>query len=109
MYRPAEIDQYVEEIRSKQAASTDSETRLPIEDRKAILQKAILYYNKAGFRIFNQTDTTAQMIKDIKPNLIVFFILCMFFVIPAFLYLFMVPKNVNLYIQVQEDGTVIYG
>jgi len=75
-------------------------------ERKKILDAEISKYVKLGWRVNSQTDTTAQLVRDKKASCGVAFILALFLIVPAVLYLLLYRGTENLYLEVDDQGKV---
>lgn len=74
-----------------------------IEERRVILQQEINKYIKKKYRVINQTDTTAQLLRP-KIFSIVWFVL--FLGIFYLFYHWLLKKEQQVYIIVDEFGQV---
>ena len=79
--------------------------KLPLEERKELLQAEINEWVRKGFYIVSQTDTTAQMQKDKDFSCLLFIILTAFILLPGILYLF-TRKDKHAFITVDPYGDV---
>ncbi len=82
-------------------------TAISIEEQKEILEKEISRYARQGWRIISRTETSAQMVRDKQASCLLAFILALFFLLPAILYLLLYKGSENLYIEVDERGKII--
>ena len=80
---------------------------ISIEERKEILEKEIGKYARQGWRIISKTEISAQMTRDKKASCLLAFILALFFVLPAILYLLLYRGSENLYLEVDERGKIV--
>ncbi len=81
---------------------------ISIEQRKEILQKEIRKYLNRGFRVLNQTDTTAQLIKPKSFSCLIAFLFFMLFVVGLIVYIiiYLSEKDEQLYIEVDKCGNI---
>lgn len=79
-----------------------------IEERKAILTAVIVKHQKNGWTVTNQTDTNCQLTKEKKPETCLVVLLILLFIIPGLLYLIFAKGNMNVFIEVDEEGKVKY-
>lgn len=79
-----------------------------IEERKAILEAEIIKQQKKGWQIASRTDTACQITKEKKPETCLVVLLILLFVIPGILYLILMKGTMNVYIEINEAGEVIY-
>lgn len=85
--------------------------KLSTEDRRARLHQAINYYVPLGYRVINQTDATAQLVRPKQFSFLIaaFTFLCTFSVL-FWLYIlfFIAMKDAVMFIAVNEQGVVSY-
>lgn len=76
--------------------------------RRNILDKEIQSYVRKGYRVLSQTDTSAQLVKPKKFNLLIAVILLICMVLPFIIYLlmYMAAKDKTVYITVDPQGRV---
>ena len=69
---------------------------------KEKLDKLVVYWNKRGFQVISQTETSAQLIKPKKFSLIIAIVLFVLAVFPFVIYLlwFLSKKDDKIFIQV---------
>jgi excisionase family DNA binding protein len=79
-----------------------------LEERKAILNAEINHSLKNNWRVTTRTDTTCQLIMERKPETCLIILLLLFFIIPLIIYLLVRKKTTTVYVEVNEDGEVIY-
>ena len=79
-----------------------------LEERKAILEAEIIKQQKKDWQIASRTDTTCQLTKEKKPETIVVVILILLFVIPGILYLIFMKGTITVYIEINEEGEIVY-
>jgi excisionase family DNA binding protein len=79
-----------------------------LEERKAILEYEITKQQKKGWQIASRTDTTCQLIKEKKPEIIVVVILFLLFVIPGLLYLILMKGSITVYVEINDEGEIKY-
>lgn len=78
------------------------------EERKEILEAVIVEQQKNGWTVTNQTDTNCQLTKPKKPRTCLIVLLIFLFVIPGLLYLIFTKGNMTLFVEVDEEGKVIF-
>lgn len=78
------------------------------EMRRNVLEQEIQSYVRKGYRVMSQTDTSAQLIKPKKFNLLIAIILLICFVLPFIIYLliYMAARDKTVYITVDAQGRV---
>ena len=79
-----------------------------LEQRKSILSGEIDAYLRKGFRVLNQTDTTAQLL---RPKHFSFLWALLWFLLLGvgllvYLFYYMSKKDEQIYISVDEQGAV---
>ena len=79
-----------------------------IEERKAILEAEIIKQQKKGWQVASRTETTCQITKEKKPETCLVVLLILLFVIPGILYLILMKGTMTVYIEINEEGEVIY-
>jgi hypothetical protein len=79
-----------------------------IEERKAILDRAILGKQQSGWLVNNRTDTTCQLTKTQGANGCIGIILCLFFILPGVLYFIFAKKTLIIVISVNENGELAF-
>lgn len=79
---------------------------MTLEERKHILDQEITKYQREGWRVLNQTDTTAQLLYETKPSCLLAIILAIFFIVPAILYLMFYKGTKKLFLEVNDQGKV---
>lgn len=79
-----------------------------LNERKTILEAEIIKQQKKGWQIVSRTDTTCQIAKEKKADGCTTVILILLFVIPGILYLILMKGTTTVYIEISEDGEVIY-
>ena len=92
------------EVKQKLQA-TSSLKLLTVQQRTAILNKAIQGYQKSGYRLVSRTETTAQLYKP-KEFSCCIAIIMIFLVIGLLLYLiyYLTKKDDTVYLEVDEYG-----
>ena len=77
-------------------------------ERKNILEDAIAYYVRQGYRVSSQTENTAQLIKPKQFSLLAAIILFLIYIIPFLLYLLyhLAQKDKTVYLVVNEKGKI---
>ena len=79
-----------------------------LQERNAVLRGEITKYVKMGYRVTNQTDTSAQMVKPKKFSWIIFLgTVWLFGLGLLYLIYFWVKKEKAAYLEV-DDGGVAY-
>lgn len=99
--------------RQKQAADelTRADLLLPeiaLEEQTNILNREIVERVGHGWRVINQTPTTAQLTRDKKPNVLVAIILLFLFILPFLLYVLLFRGTENCYLEVNKKGRIIH-
>ncbi len=79
---------------------------ISIEKRREILEQEIAKYVKEGWHVVSRTDKTSQLTRERGASCLVAFILAIFLIVPAVLYLLLYKKTEGLYIEVDRDGNV---
>lgn len=80
-----------------------------IEERKAILETEVGKQLRKGWRISSRTDTGCQLLIDKKRDTFTVVILFLFFILPGIFYLLLTQGRVQtVYIEVNEDGEIVY-
>lgn len=81
---------------------------LPLEARRAILEREIASYIKKGYRVLSQTDTSAQLLKPKRFSLLLAVLLLILMVLPFVIYLLMylAARDKTVYISVDSQGKV---
>lgn len=81
---------------------------LPLEHRKAILQRAIAGYLNSGYRVIAQTDTTAQLLKPKKFSCLIAILSVLLLIGWLFylLYYWFIEKDKQVYLEVDARGKV---
>ena len=82
--------------------------KLPIDERRAILDQEIKRFVKKGFRVISRTDTTAQLV---KPKKFSFFWAFMWFLLVGiglivYLLYYAGKKDDTIYLEVDEFGRI---
>ncbi len=77
-------------------------------ERKNILENAIAFYLRQGYRVNSQTDNTVQLMKPKQFSFFVAIILFLIFIIPFVLYLlyYLAQHDKTVYIVVNEEGKI---
>lgn len=83
-------------------------TTLSLEQRKAILDRAVLRYTKRGFRIVHRTDTEAQLIKTKKFSFLWALLWFLVFGVGILVYLlyYWSKRDEQIYLQVDDFGKI---
>lgn len=80
-----------------------------LEERKTILEYEVTKQLRKGWKISSRTETGCQLIQDKKRNGCLLVFLFIFFIIPGIFYLLLTQgKTVSIFIEVNEEGQVIY-
>jgi hypothetical protein len=79
-----------------------------IEEREAILDTEIIKQQKKGWQIASRTDTNCQLKKEQRPNGCIAVILLLLFVIPGILYLILFKGTTTVFLEINEEGEIIY-
>lgn len=80
-----------------------------LEERKAILETEVSKQLRKGWRISSRTDTGCQLLYDKKRDTFVVVILFLFFILPGIFYLlFTQGRTQSVFIEVKEDGELIF-
>lgn len=79
---------------------------LSVEARKAILEREIAKYVRAGWQVQARTDTTAQLVRDKKASCGLTLLLALFLIVPAILYWLLYRGSESLYLEVDARGRV---
>jgi hypothetical protein len=75
-----------------------------MEERNAILEREIVMYARQGWRVTGKGMASAQMTRDKQASLLLAFVLGLFFLVPAILYLLLYRGSENLFLEVDERG-----
>lgn len=78
------------------------------EDRSDILNNAVKSYINDGYKVQNQTNTSAQIIKPKNFHWIIFIPAILIGLIPGLIYLvyYWVKKQETVYLEVSKSGEV---
>jgi len=78
------------------------------EMRRNVLEQEIQSYVRKGYRVLSQTDTSAQLVKPKKFNLLIAVICLLLAVFPFIIYLlmYMASKDKTVYISVDPQGRI---
>jgi hypothetical protein len=80
-----------------------------LEERKAILENEVTKQLRKGWNISSRTETGCQLIQNKKRNGCLLVFLFLFFIIPGIFYLLLTQgKTISVFIEVNEEGQVIY-
>lgn len=81
---------------------------MTLDMRRNVLEREIQQYVRKGYRVISQTDTSAQLLKPKKFNLILAVLLLILMVLPFIVYLlmYMAAKDTTVYITVDANGTI---
>lgn len=82
-----------------------SET-ISLEERKELLEKVVSQQQRAGWRVTDRTETSAQLVKDKGANALVTIILLILFILPGILYALLYKGTETIFIEVDEYGRV---
>jgi hypothetical protein len=79
---------------------------LPVETRRAILQREVERYVGQGYRVVSQTDTTAQLVRPKHFSCLIATICLLLAVLPFVLYLliYMGSRDSQVYLSVDDSG-----
>lgn len=80
---------------------------ITLEEQTNILNREIVTRVGHGWRVINQTPTTAQLTRDKKPSILVAIILLFLFIVPFLLYVLLFRGTENCYLEVNKKGRVI--
>lgn len=77
-------------------------------EKKIILENAIAYYVRQGYRVVSQTENTVQLIKPKQFSLLAAIILVLIYILPFVLYLlyYLAQKDKTVYIVVNDEGKI---
>lgn len=83
-------------------------TDLPSDQRRAILDREIASYVKKGYRVLSQTESSAQLVRPKRFNLLLAVLLLILMVLPFVIYLLMylAARDKTVYITVDTQGRV---
>jgi hypothetical protein len=76
------------------------------EMRRNVLEQEIQSYVRKGYRVLSQTDTSAQLVKPKRFNLLIAVICLLLAVFPFIIYLLMYMASKTVYISVDPQGRV---
>jgi hypothetical protein len=81
---------------------------LPIDQRRAILEREIASYVRKGYRVLSQTESSAQLVRPKRFNLLLAVLLLVLMVLPFVIYLLMyiAARDKTVYITVDVQGRV---
>lgn len=84
--------------------------KLSIEQRQATLRTAINNYTALGYRVINQTDSTAQLVRPKQFSCLIasLSLLCFGVGVLFYIFFFMAMKDAIVFIAVDDYGTVSY-
>lgn len=77
-------------------------------ERKAILTNEIKRQQKNGWRVIDRTDTTCTLEKDNDADTCLVIFLLLLFIIPLILYLIFRKKKATVFVEVNEEGEIVY-
>ncbi len=77
-------------------------------ERKAILDNEIKRQQKKGWRVIDRTDTTCTLESDKNPDTCLVIFLLLLFIIPLILYLIFRRKTTTVFVEVKENGEIVY-
>lgn len=83
-----------------------SDTPLEIATRKDLLDQEIRKHVVQGWAVVNRTETTAQLTMEHQVNGCLVLMLLAFGIVPGLIYLVMHKSRENLYLEVDEYGSV---
>lgn len=78
------------------------------DERKALLEIEIAKQQRKGWLVQNRTDTSCLLIRENKPDTCLLIILLLLFIIPLILYLVLRKKNVTVFVEVDNEGEIVY-
>jgi len=105
------LTKYLQKKNEAAAELTRTELLLPevtLEEQTNSLNRGIIVMVGRGWRVINQTPTTAQLTKDKKPNFLVAIILLFLFIVPFILYVLLFRGTENCYLEVNKKGRIIH-
>lgn len=81
---------------------------LPLDARRAILDQEITRYVRKGYRVLSQTDTSAQLVRPKRFNLLLAVLLLVLMVLPFIVYLLMylAARDTTVYLSVDAQGRI---
>lgn len=93
---------------TKSSGSVSDRGRLSIEERSAILERAIQNYQKQGYKLVSRTETTAQLSKQHEFSCCIafFLVLIVIGIILYLLYYLTANKEHFVFLEVDEYGKV---
>jgi len=76
--------------------------------KKNVLENAVAFYIRQGYRVSSQTENTAQLVKPKKFDLFCAVILFIILIVPFILYLlyYLSQKDKTIYIVVDDEGKI---
>ena len=83
-------------------------SELPLDQRRAILEREIAAYIRKGYRVLSQTDTSAQLVRPKRFNLLLAVLLLVLMVLPFVIYLLMyiAARDKTVYLSVDVQGRI---
>lgn len=79
-----------------------------LDERKAILEAEIIKQQKKGWQIVSRSETGCQLLMNKRPETCLIIALLLLFIIPAIIYLIVSKKTTTVYVEVNEEGEIIY-
>jgi excisionase family DNA binding protein len=79
-----------------------------LEERNAILDAEIIKQQKKGWQVVSRTETNCQLMMNKRPETCLIVALLLLFIIPGIIYLVVSKKTTTVYIEVDEEGKIVY-
>jgi hypothetical protein len=79
-----------------------------LEERKAILEAEIAKQQRKGWQIQNKTETSCLLIRENKIEACLVIVLLLLFILPLIIYLIVRKKNVSVFVEINNEGEIIY-